>query len=322
MLEVKNVSKAFGKNLVLHDVTLKVNEGEIFGIVGHSGAGKSTLLRCLNGLEAYDSGNIEVMGKEVKALNSREIRLLRKDLGMIFQGFNLLKRKNVFENIALPLDVWGYGKDEINNRVSNLLELVGLEDKRNSYPSELSGGQKQRVAIARALALKPKILLCDEATSALDPKTTKSILQLLKEINEKLKLTIIIVTHQMEVIKEICSNVALMEGGEIKAIGEVEKLFLKPTYELKDLMGEEEVLPWSGINIKVFFSKEISQNSLITSMARSLDIDFSIVWGKLEKFREDVLGSLVINVSEENSSSIIKYLNSNSIGWEVIKNDI
>lgn len=322
MLEVKNVSKAFGKNLVLHDVTLKVNEGEIFGIVGHSGAGKSTLLRCLNGLEAYDSGNIKVMGKEVKALSSREIRLLRKDLGMIFQGFNLLKRKNVFENIALPLEVWGYRKDEINNRVSNLLELVGLEDKRNSYPSELSGGQKQRVAIARALALEPKILLCDEATSALDPKTTKSILQLLKEINEKLKLTIIIVTHQMEVIKEICSNVALMEGGEVKAIGEVEKLFLKPTYELKDLMGEEEVLPCSGINIKVFFSKEISQNSLITSMARSLDIDFSIVWGKLEKFREDVLGSLVINVSEENSSSIIKYLNSKSIGWEVIKNDI
>lgn len=322
MLEVKNISKAFGKNLVLHDVTLKVNEGEIFGIVGHSGAGKSTLLRCLNGLEAYDSGNIEVMGKEVKALSSREIRQLRKDLGMIFQGFNLLKRKSVFENIALPLEVWGYGKDEINNRVSNLLQLVGLEDKRNSYPSELSGGQKQRVAIARALALEPKILLCDEATSALDPKTTKSILQLLKEINEKLKLTIIIVTHQMEVIKEICSNVALMEGGEVKAIGEVEKLFLKPTYELKDLMGEEEVLPCSGINIKVFFSKEISQNSLITSMARNLDIDFSIVWGKLEKFREDVLGSLVINVSEENSSSIIKYLNSKSIGWEVIKNDI
>lgn len=322
MLEVKNVSKAFGKNLVLHDVTLKVNEGEIFGIVGHSGAGKSTLLRCLNGLEAYDSGNIEVMGREVKTLSSREIRLLRKDLGMIFQGFNLLKRKNVFENIALPLEVWGYGKAEINNRVSNLLQLVGLEDKRNSYPSELSGGQKQRVAIARALALEPKVLLCDEATSALDPKTTKSILQLLKEINEKLKLTIIIVTHQMEVIKEICSNVALMESGEVKAIGEVEKLFLKPTYELKDLMGEEEVLPCSGINIKVFFSKEISQNSLITSMARSLDIDFSIVWGKLEKFREDVLGSLVINVSEENSSDIIKYLNSKSIGWEVIKNDI
>lgn len=322
MLEVKNVSKAFGKNLVLHDVTLKVNEGEIFGIVGHSGAGKSTLLRCLNGLEAYDSGNIEVMGREVKTLSSREIRLLRKDLGMIFQGFNLLKRKNVFENIALPLEVWGYGKAEINNKVSNLLQLVGLEDKRNSYPSELSGGQKQRVAIARALALEPKVLLCDEATSALDPKTTKSILQLLKEINEKLKLTIIIVTHQMEVIKEICSNVALMEGGEVKAIGEVEKLFLKPTYELKDLMGEEEVLPFSGINIKVFFSKEISQNSLITSMARSLDIDFSIVWGKLEKFREDVLGSLVINVSEENSSAIIEYLNSKSIGWEVIKNDI
>lgn len=322
MLEVKNVSKTFGDNQVLHDVSLKVNKGEIFGIVGHSGAGKSTLLRCLNGLETYDSGNIQVMGKEVKALNSEEIRLLRKDLGMIFQGFNLLKRKNVFENIALPLEVWGYGKDEISKKVANLLKLVGLEDKRNSYPGELSGGQKQRVAIARALALEPKILLCDEATSALDPKTTKSILQLLKEINERLNLTIIIVTHQMEVIKEICSNVALMDGGGVKAIGDVEKLFLNPTYELKDLMGEEEVLPCNGVNIKVFFSKEISQNCLITSMARSLDIDFSIVWGKLEKFREDVLGSLVINVSKENSNAIIRYLDSKAIGWEVIKNGV
>lgn len=322
MLEVINISKAFGDNLVLHDVSLKINKGEVFGIVGHSGAGKSTLLRCLNGLETYDSGSVKVMGKEVKKLSSGEIRLLRKDLGMIFQGFNLLKRKSVFENIALPLEVWGYKKEEIEKKVVNLLKLVGLEDKRNSYPGELSGGQKQRVAIARALALEPKILLCDEATSALDPKTTKSILQLLKEINEKLKLTIIIVTHQMEVVKEICSNVALMEGGEVKAIGDVEKLFLNPADELKDLMGEEEVLPSTGVNIKIFFSKDISQNCLITSMARSLDIDFSIVWGKLEKFRENVLGSLVINVSEKDRSEIIKYLDSKVIGWEVIKNDI
>jgi D-methionine transport system ATP-binding protein len=322
MLEVKNISKAFGNNLVLHNVSLKINKGEVFGIVGHSGAGKSTLLRCLNGLETYDSGSVNVMGKEVKKLNSEAIRQLRKDLGMIFQGFNLLKRKSVFGNIALPLEVWGYKKEEIEKRVVNLLKLVGLEDKKNSFPGELSGGQKQRVAIARALALEPKILLCDEATSALDPKTTKSILQLLKEINEKLNLTIVIVTHQMEVIKEICSNVALMEGGEVKAIGDVEKLFLNPADELKDLMGEEEVLPSSGVNIKIFFSKDISQNCLITSMARSLDINFSIVWGKLEKFRENVLGSLVINVSEEDSSEIIRYLDSKAIGWEVIKNDI
>ena len=207
----------------------------------------------------------------------------------------------VFENIAFPLEVWGKDKEFIKERVASLIELVGLEDKVYSNVRELSGGQKQRVGIARALALNPKILLCDEATSALDPKTTKSILELLRDINNKFNITIIVVTHQMEVVKEICNKFILLEGGEIKSIGTT-----------------EELLPSTGYNIKIFFPKEISQECLITSIARKLDIDFSIVWGRLEKFRDDVMGSLIINASEENKGKILHYLDEKSIGWELI----
>lgn len=321
MIQVSGVSKSFGNNKVLDNVSLKIEQGEIFGIVGHSGAGKSTLLRCLNGLEGYSAGSIVVMDREVKSLNTKALREFRKEMGMIFQNFNLLNRVNVYENVALPMQLWDVPKEEIKQRVLSLLKLVGLEEKINSYPRELSGGQKQRVAIARALSLQPKILLCDEATSALDPKTTKSILQLLREINQKLNITVIIVTHQMEVIKEVCSRVALMEDGQVKALGGVEDLFLEPTHELKDLMGEEEILPKEGANIKIFFPKEQSQRSIITSMARELDIDFSIVWGKLERFREDVLGSLVINVEEKYEEQIFDFLKRQSVNWEVIRDD-
>ncbi len=321
MIEIKNVSKSFGKMQVLKNVNLKIQQGEIFGIVGHSGAGKSTLLRCINGLEGYNEGNVLVMGKEIKSLGDKELRVFRKDLGMIFQGFNLLNRSNVYDNIALPMELWGIDKSTIKERVKKLLNLVGLEEKILSYPRELSGGQKQRVAIARALALEPKVLLCDEATSALDPKTTKSILKLIEEINKKLNITIIIVTHQMEVVKEVCMRAALMEGGEIKALGDVEELFLNPANELKDLMGEEEILPKEGVNIKIFFPKDQSQKTIITSMARELDIDFSIVWGKLERFREDVLGSLVINTEEKEQLKIFDFLQKQSMSWEVIENE-
>lgn len=318
MIEVYNVAKQFSKNKVLNDVSLKVEKGDIFGIVGHSGAGKSTLLRCINGLESYDAGSIKVLGKEIKELNNNELRELRKDVGMIFQNFNLLTRKNVFDNVALPLEVWNIPKEERNKRVQSLIELVGLKDKVNSSVKQLSGGQKQRVGIARALALNPKILLCDEATSALDPKTTKSILQLLMEINEKMGITIVIVTHQMEVIKEVCNKVVLMEGGNIKAAGNVEELFVKPTKELRNLIGEDEVLPATGFNIKIFFSKDISESCLITSLARELNVDFSIAWGRLEKFRNDVLGSLIINVQNKDKEKIMQYLDAKSVAWEVV----
>lgn len=322
MIEVKNVHKSFGGKKILNDISLNIEEGDIFGIVGHSGAGKSTLLRCLNGLENYEAGSIKIMNREVKDLKSSELRTLRKELGMIFQNFNLMNRKDVYDNIALPLEVWGVDKAEIKERVLSLIKLVGLEDKIHSKIKQLSGGQKQRVGIARALALNPKILLCDEATSALDPKTTKSILQLLMEINKQLKITIIIVTHQMEVLKEVCNKVVLLEGGEVKASGNVDELFLKPTDELENLMGETELLPAEGINIKIFFPKELSQKSIITSMARELNLDFSIVWGRLEKFRDSVLGSLVINIPKEEEEAIIAYLNEREISWEVMKNVI
>ncbi len=320
-VEIKNVIKNFGNVQVIKDVSFTINQGEIYGIIGHSGAGKSTLLRCINGLESYNGGSINVMGKEVSSLKDRELREFRKELGMIFQNFNLLQRKNVFDNVALPLEVWGYDKNTIREKVLELLKLVGLEDKKLRKPSQLSGGQKQRVAIARALALDPKILLCDEATSALDPKTTKDILQLLLKINKELGITIIIVTHQMEVIKEVCERVALLDGGEIQAEGKAEDLFLKPGKSLKKFLGEEdeENLPDTGINIKLYFPSNSSENAIITKMSRELDIDFSIVWGKLEKFRDQVLGGLVINIDEKDKDKVLKYLENKDILLEVLE---
>ncbi|GAA0084277.1 methionine ABC transporter ATP-binding protein [Clostridium sp. CTA-7] len=344
MIEINNLSKSFDKVEVIKNVSLKIEEGQVYGIIGHSGAGKSTLLRCINGLESYEDGSLTVMGKEVKDLSGIELREFRKDLGMIFQGFNLLNRKNVFENVALPLEVWGYEeeykeykekckgkgesfcsykkfrKEKIYNRVTELLKLVGLSEKADAKPSNLSGGQKQRVAIARALALEPKILLCDEATSALDPKITKDILELLSKINKELGITIVIVTHQMEVVKEVCEKVALIEGGILKVQGNSEDLFLKPGVSLKKFLGEqdEELLPAIGINIKLFFPSTSSENALITKMSRELNIDFSIVWGKLEKFRDDVLGSLVINIEEEDKERVINYLEKKNVILEVL----
>lgn len=340
MIEIRNLTKKFNDVEVIKNVSLSIEDGKIYGIIGHSGAGKSTLLRCINGLESYEGGSINVMGKEVNELKGYELREFRKKLGMIFQGFNLLNRKTVFDNIALPLEVWGfkeeykeykeklgnkaisyssYRKKKINKRVNELLELVGLSEKAKVKPASLSGGQKQRVAIARALALEPKVLLCDEATSALDPKITKDILALLSKINKELGLTIVIVTHQMEVVKEVCQKVALIEGGVLKAEGNAEELFLRPGVSLKKFLGEEEdLLPNKGINIKLYFPSTSSENALITKMARDLNIDFSIVWGKLEKFREDILGNLVINIDEKDKEKVIAYLEQREVGLEVL----
>ena len=321
MIEIKDLYKSFNDTEVIKGVSLTIKEGSIYGIIGHSGAGKSTLLRCINGLEDYNEGSIKVMNEEVKELKDKNLREFRKDLGMIFQSFNLLSRKTVYENIALPLEVWGYDKKYIKTRVEELLKLVGLEDKAKSKPRNLSGGQKQRVAIARALALNPKILLCDEATSALDPKTTKDILALLSKINKELGLTIVVVTHQMEVVKEVCERVALLEGGILKSEGNSEELFLKPEVSLKKFLGEDEdeLLPSTGVNIKIYFPSTSSENALITKMARELNVDFSIVFGKLEKFREDVLGNLVININEEDKDKVINYLKDKNVILEVLK---
>ncbi len=321
MITVKNLNKYYGDIKVLNDINININQGEIFGIIGHSGAGKSTLLRCINRLENYQEGSLLVDNQEVKDLNEKELRILRKDLGMIFQHFSLLERKTVFENVALPLECFKYSKEEKEKRVMELLKLVGIDDKKTAKPRNLSGGQKQRVAIARALALNPKVLLCDEATSALDPNTTKSILSLLQDINKKLNITIIVVTHQMEVIKQICSRVAIMERGEVLEIGDTEELFLQNSKNLRKLVGEEDILLPKGSNIRIIFPKEISNEAIITSMARELNIDISIICGKLEKYRDHVLGSLIVNISYEHKDNVKKYLDDKGVRWEEIINE-
>ncbi|EHJ40766.1 ABC transporter, ATP-binding protein [Clostridioides difficile 70-100-2010] len=321
MISIKNVNKYYGKIQVLKDVSIEIESGEIFGIIGHSGAGKSTLLRCINGLEEYQEGSVLVSDKEVKSLNEKQMRDLRKELGMIFQHFSLLERKTVFDNVALPLECFGYSKAEIKKRVLELLEVVGISEKKNDKPRNLSGGQKQRVAIARALALNPQVLLCDEATSALDPNTTKSILSLLEDINKKLGITIIVVTHQMEVIKQICGRVAIMENGEVLEVGDTEEIFLRNTKGLRKLIGEESIILPKGTNIKILFPKDISNEAIITTMARELNIDVSIIFGKLEQFKDDILGSLIINISDKSGEQVKQYLTSKGIRWEEMINE-
>ena len=317
MIKIENLSKFYGDTQILFDINLEVKKGEIFAIVGHSGAGKSTLLRCINGLESYQGGSLKVFDKEIKNLDETQQRHLRRDVGMIFQHFALMARKNVFENVATPLKFWGYKSDETEKRVRELLNLVGLESKAKSYPSELSGGQKQRVAIARALALNPKILLSDEATSALDPNTTNQILELLEKINKELDISVVIVTHEMEVVKSIAKRAILLEGGKIIGSGSIEELFLKPDEKMKEFLGEVEILPTTGTNIRLFFPKEVAQNSVITHMARSLNIDFNIVWGKLERLNDNVLGSLVINIDEKDKENVLNYIKQSGVLWEV-----
>ncbi len=321
MIDISNVYKSFGDLEVLKDISLHVNKGEIFGIIGQSGAGKSTLLRCINGLEDYQSGTITVDGNTVDVNDKKALRALRKDMGMIFQNFNLLGRLDVYQNVELPMKFWGINSKTPENKkkIEDLIKLVGLEDKMHARPSELSGGQKQRVAIARALVNDPQILLCDEATSALDPRITREILALLKEINEKLGITIVIVTHQMEVVKQICERVAFLKHGIVLAEGKPEELFVQPSEDIKKFLGEEgQSLPTSGVNVQLFFTDESSDEPVVTEMARELGIDFSICWAKLEEFRTNIYGSLVINIKEQDRDAVTKYLETKNVKWEVL----
>jgi len=322
LIIIENLTKYYGALKVIDDVSFTIKKGEIFGIIGKSGVGKSTLLRTLNALESMSSGDIHMDGVKLSSLTDQGIRTLRKKVSMIFQNFNLLHQKSALDNVMLPLEIWGIEKHVAKEKAETLLGLVGLEDKLHSKPRNLSGGEKQRVAIARALALDPEILLCDEATSALDPKTTKEILQLLKDLSKKLGLTLVVVTHQMEVVKEICQRVCVMESGRVAALGPVDELFLNPEVSLKKLLGEEDIdiLP-KGTNVRIFFTKEFSDQSIITSMSKALNIDFSIVWGKLENFNGQVLGSLVLHIKEEDLQGIETYLAQRGLQWEVIRND-
>ena len=318
MINIKNLNKHYGDIKVLNNISIDIKKGEIFAIVGHSGAGKSTLMRCINGLEDYTDGSLKVNNKEIKNLKKDELREFRKNIGMIFQHFSLIQRKTVYENVALPMELWGYSKDEISKKVKELLSLVGLDEKIDSYPSQLSGGQKQRVAIARALTLNPEVLLSDEATSALDPNTTTSILNLLKQINEKLNITIILVTHEMEVVKQIAQKALLLEHGNIIGFDDTEELFLKPDIKMKEFLGETEIVPKVGTNIKIYFPKDNAFQSFITKMARQLDMDFNIVWGKLEEINSHIVGNMVINIEEKDKEKVTSYIKEHNIIWEVL----
>ena len=321
MITIKNVKKTFNRTEVLKNVSMDIENGEIFGIIGQSGAGKSTLLRCINGLETYDRGEIRVDGTLVDVKNKSELRLLQKRMGMIFQSFNLLERLDVYHNVALPMKFWGIPTNtpEAKEKIMNLIRLVGLEEKVHAKPRELSGGQKQRVAIARALVLDPEILLCDEATSALDPEITKGILALLQKINKEMGITIVVGTHQMEVVKQICQRVSFIKDGSVLAEGKPEDLFIHPIKEVKSFLQEESgLLPSKGKNIQLFFTDK-SGDPVITMMARELDLDFSICWGKLEDFRSNVYGSLVINVKDEDTQKVCEYLDREKVNWEVLK---
>lgn len=321
----------------LKGVNLQVASGEIFGVIGKSGAGKSTLIRCINMLEKPTVGKVIVDGQELSAMNERDLREARKKIGMIFQHFNLLSSRTVYDNIAFPLELAGWSKDKIQSEVLPLLELVGLADKRNQYPSQLSGGQKQRVGIARALASRPKVLLCDEATSALDPQTTQSILELLKSINQKLGLTIVLITHEMQVIKQICDQVAVIENGIIIEQGPVIDLFSKPettttrefirtiiNYDLPDIFNNTKFSPIpikdSDLVVRVSFLGRTAEEPIIAALIRRCNVDVSILFGNIDHIQNTPFGTLIIEVSGDAASiqSSLQYLKARDLGVEVI----
>lgn len=323
MIEIKNVSKTFKSKEAhvdaLKNVTLTIDKGDIFGIIGYSGAGKSTLLRCINGLEVPTSGEVLLLGQDITQLKEKELRHIRKNIGMIFQHFNLMHSKTVFENIAYPLKSQKLSKSTITDRVKDLLRLVDLEDKVNSYPSQLSGGQKQRVAIARALATNPEILLCDEATSALDPQTTQSILALLKKINKELGITIVLITHQMEVIKEICNKIAVIEHGWVLEAGQLIDVYTKPQSQItqdflaKDMHFERLSLPHEGEIAKMLHLKYIGGSTgspLISALSQHFKVTANITFGNIEKLQDILVGNLVIDLhgSEEEVQKALDYI--------------
>ena len=321
MIVIKDLKKSYGELDVLEGIDLTVNDGEIYGLVGKSGAGKSTLLRCINGLEEYQGGSITIDGVEVKDLDKEGIRNLRKEVAMIFQHFPMLSRKTVYDNIAFPMKCWGYKKEEIDPQVRRLAELVGITDKLKLRPRQLSGGQQQRVAIARALSMNPKVLLSDEATSALDPVTTSSILQLLRDINEKLGITIIVVTHQMSVIKEVCEKVTLLENGKLVVSGDVEKLFMDQPDSLKRFLGVDDSVDVedTGVSVQIMLSDEDESKSVVSRLGRELGLDFRILNGEMEKYRDKNLGYLVINFAEDKREKVEEFLNSQNIIWHYFR---
>lgn len=285
--------------------------------MGKSGVGKSTLLRCINGLETYQSGSLQVEGEEVSKKSGKALRLFRKQIGMVFQHFSLLERKSVRDNIALPMKCWGISGKESEKEVERLAKIVGLEDKLDVKARNLSGGQKQRVAIARALTLKPKILLCDEATSALDPKTTKDILKLLKKINQEMNITIVMVTHQMSVVREICNKVSILEKGRIVEEGDVASVFARYSKPLQNLLGETEItIPKDGVTLKIIIPDRKENDNLLSLIAINLGVPFSLVGGHIEQYREQKIGTFFIQIKKEYEERVKNYLKDKYVEYE------
>jgi D-methionine transport system ATP-binding protein len=340
MISIKNVQKIYaskqGPVKAVDAVNLEINEGEIFGVIGYSGAGKSTLIRMLNGLEIPSDGTITVANRVVSKIKGSALRQARQEISMIFQHFNLLWSRTVKENIAFPLEIAGISKADRINRVDELIKLVGLEGREDAYPSELSGGQKQRVGIARALANNPKVLLCDEATSALDPQTTDSILDLLVDINKRLGLTIVLITHEMHVIQKICHRVAVMEGGRIVELGSVLEVFRNPQQPITKRFVQQVTEPEEtketadhlierypeGKVVQLTFVGEAAEQPLITNLIRHHEVTVNILQGKINQTQNGSYGTLFIHLDGEAKeiNSAIEYIRSQLVGVEVLTN--
>ncbi len=334
MIKLENITKEFftgnSRITAVDNVSLDIGKAEIYGIIGLSGAGKSTLIRCLNRLEEPTSGRIIIDNIDITSLDKEGLRKQRKEIGMIFQHFNLLAQKTVYENIAFPLHLENLGKKDIENRVDELLSFVELEDKKYSYPSELSGGQKQRVAIARAIANNPKVLLSDEGTSALDPQTTKSILNLLKKTRDKFGLTIVMITHQMEVVKQVCDKVAIMEDGKVIEANTVENLFKSPkTKTAKSFISsihaslDEEVLnpvDFKGKLIRLAFIGESSKRPIVSRLIKTFDINVNILSGSIDTLQATNVGHLILEIigQESEVDKALEYLENENVNVEVI----
>ena len=325
MIELKHLSKTYRtqeKEIVaLEDINLTINDGEIFGIIGLSGAGKSTLVRCINLLEEPTDGQVIIDGKSVTELSRKELLKLRQSIGMIFQGFNLLAQRSVLKNVCYPLEIAGVGRKEAKARAMELLHLVGLADRANSYPAQLSGGQKQRVAIARALATSPKYLLCDEATSALDPNTTRSILELLREINNSLGVTIVVITHEMKVIDQICDRVAVIDHSRIAEEGKVSEVFTNPRSQIaRDLIipKERTVLDTTGgRRLRLTFEGEYSNAPVISEMVLECQAPVNILFADTKEFEGVIHGQMIIELPKDQhqADKIMVWLRNSQVKW-------
>lgn len=322
---VKTFKSKTGIVTALNGINLDIEKGEIFGIIGLSGAGKSTLVRCINYLEVPTSGSIIFEGKDLTRLKEKDIRETRRDMGMIFQSFNLLSQRNIIDNICFPLELAGEKRDTAKKRAVELLELVGLADKANSYPSQLSGGQKQRVAIARAIATNPKVLLCDEATSALDPNTTKQILELIKEINKKFGITVIVITHEMKVIESICDRVAIIDKSKIAECGKVADIFADPKSDIgrELILGEanESLSITDGKKFRIIFDGRSSFEPVLANLIFATKVPVNILYAKTDDLQGKAHGQMLIQVpdNEIDYGKIRNYLISKQIAFEEVE---